>query len=94
MNVLGSLSVGDSPENKEENVEGVLGMLCICFWLPAAFLWLCECGCSLVAGCGLLTAVTSLVVEHRLQLHTGFSNCSTGLSCSAACEIFPDQGSN
>ena len=40
MNVLGSLSVGDSPENKEENVEGVLEILFISFWLHAAFLQL------------------------------------------------------
>ena len=54
---------------------------------------------------GFLTAVVSLVAEHRLQ-DTGFSSCSswaldTGsvvevhrLSCSTACGILPDQGLN
>ena len=37
-------------------------------------------GYSLVAVCGLLIAATSLVAE--------------GLSCSVACEIFPDQELN
>lgn len=58
MSVLVSLSVADPPENKEENTEGVLETLVNVF--SAA------CGLSLVAACGLLTAVTSLVVECRL----------------------------
>ena len=62
---------------------------------------------------GLLTAVVSLVVEHRLQVHRlrqvwcvgsvvvvpGLKSISSlvvahRLICSAACGIFPDQGSN
>ena len=62
-----------------------------------------EWGCSLIAAYGLLIVVASLVVEHGLSAR-GLSSCSsqsTGsvlvahkLSCSAACGIFPDQGSN
>ena len=36
---------------------------------------------SLVAACGLLTAVASLVAEHGCRAHTGFSSC-----CSQARE--------
>ena len=62
-----------------------------------------EWGCSLIAAYGLLIVVASLVVEHGLSAR-GLSSCSsqsTGsvlvahkLSCSAACGIFLDQGSN
>ena len=41
--------------------------------------------------CGPLTIAASLVAEHRLQTRR-LSSC--GPSCSAACGIFPDQGSN
>ena len=59
-------------------------------------------GYSLVEVCGLLIAMASLVVEHRfcrgfLRREAG-SGCvvvaAHGLSCSAGCGIFPDQGSN
>ena len=40
-----------------------------------------------------LTTVASLVEEHSLQTRR-LSNCGHGPSCSAACGIFPDQGSN
>ena len=44
---------------------------------------------------GPLTIAASLVAEHRLQTRR-LSNCGSQLwpSCSAACGIFPDQGSN
>ena len=42
---------------------------------------------------GPLTIVASLVAEHRLQTRR-LSNLAHGPSCSAACGIFPDQGSN
>ena len=49
----------------------------------------------------LLTAVQSLVAEHRLQVCrlqelqlTGPVTVVHGLSCPVACGIFPDQGSN
>ena len=42
---------------------------------------------------GPLTIVASLVAEHRLQTHR-LSSCGSRPSCSAACGIFPDQGSN
>ena len=46
---------------------------------------------------GPLTIAASLVVEHRLQMRR-LSSCSVvvahGPSRSAACGIFPDQGSN
>ena len=42
---------------------------------------------------GPLTIAASLVAEHRLQMRR-LSNCGSRASCSAACGIFPDQGSN
>ena len=42
---------------------------------------------------GPLTIAASLVAEHRLQTRR-LSNFTHGLSCSAACGILPDQGSN
>ena len=45
---------------------------------------------TLVAVRGLLIAVASLVMEHRLK-STG-SAVVVGLSCPEACGIFPDQG--
>ena len=41
----------------------------------------------------LFIAVASLVVEHGLQ-STGSVVVAQGLSCSAACGTFPDQGTN
>ena len=56
-----------------------------------------ERGPLLIAVRGPLTVAASLVVEHRLQM-CRLSNCGSrsncGPSCSAACGIFPDQGSN
>ena len=45
---------------------------------------------------GPLTIAASLVAEHRLQTRrlTGLVIVAHGPSCSAACGIFPDQGSN
>ena len=40
-----------------------------------------------------LTIAASLVAEHRLQTRR-LSSCGSRLSCSVACGIFPDQGSN
>ena len=60
------------------------------FWVSVA-----VCRLSLVAAGGdyslaavhrLLTVVTSLVAEHMLKAHR--------LSCSEACGLIPDQGSN
>ena len=58
-------------------------------------------GLVLVAVCGLLLVVVSLVAEHRLQAcglqklqHTGSVAVAFRLSGSLACGIFPDQGSN
>ena len=42
---------------------------------------------------GPLTIAASLVVEHRLQMRR-LSSVAHGPSCSVACGIFPDQGSN
>ena len=50
-------------------------------------------GYSHVAVCGPLTADASLVAEHGLR-STGSVGVVNGLSCSTACRIFPDQGSN
>ena len=63
-------------------------------------------GLSLVAVHGLLTAVASLVADHQLQgirasgvsapglWSTGPIVVAHGQSCSTACGIFPDEGSN
>ena len=55
-------------------------------------------GCSLVAVCGLLIAVGSLAVEHRLYgmqpsvlAALGLSSWDLSLSCPEACGIFLDQ---
>ena len=40
-----------------------------------------------------LTITASLVAEHRLQMHRAVI-VAHGPSCSAACGIFPDPGSN
>ena len=55
----------------------------------------------LIAICGLLIAMASLVEEHGLQAcrlqqlwHAGSVVVAHGFSCSAACGIFPDEGSN
>ena len=60
-----------------------------------------ELGLLFVAVCGNLTGVASLTAEHRLQAnglqrlhHVGSIVVLRGLSCSAACGIFPDQGLN
>ena len=42
---------------------------------------------------GPLTIAASLVAEHRLQMRR-LSSCGSQASCSTACGIFPDQGSN
>ena len=43
---------------------------------------------------GPLTAVTSLIGEHRLRAHRLQSLWCTGFGCSAVCGVFPDQESN
>ena len=48
-------------------------------------------GCSLVAICGLLVMVASLVVEHE-AVGTGSVVVTQGPSCSVACGIFLHQG--
>ena len=64
-----------------------------------------ERGCSLVWGCGLLTAVASPVVGRGLQarglsslgsrtLACWHSSLGDGLGCSSACGILLDRGSN
>ena len=66
MNVLVSLSVGDSPENEEENVEGVWRFYSFIFGRMRPFPSCGGCGCPIAAGCGLLVAAASLAAEHRL----------------------------
>ena len=65
-----------------------------------------SCGYSLVPVQGLLTAGASLAAEHRLEgtqasaaaaprlWSTGSIAVAHGLSCSVACGVFPDEGSN
>ena len=67
----------------------VLGLCCCTGFSPAAT----SRGYSLVAVHGLLTAAASLIAEHGLQ-GTGSMAAALELSCSAAREILPDQGSN
>ena len=76
-------------------------------YLFLALLGLCYCsgfslvvvsrGYPLVVQLGLLSVVSSLVAQalykHRLE-STDSVGVAHGLSCSAACGIFPDQGSN
>ena len=75
----------------------VLG-LCCCAW---AFSSCGGRGPLFIAVCGPPIAMASLVAEHGLQAHglqqlwlVGSVVVVHGLSCSAACGIFPDQGSN
>ena len=63
------------------------------------FFWLCGgfvavCGLYLAVVCGLLIAVASLVLEHRLSGGWASVVVAHVLSCPAACGVFPDQGSN
>ena len=52
-----------------------------------AVLGLCGCaGCCLVAGCGLLIAMTSLVAKHRLQAH-GLQPLQHMASVGAVCRL-------
>ena len=74
-----------------------------CFWklaglfLLLSYLLIFGCialsGFSLVAVPRLLIVVASLVLEHRLW-SLGSTVVAHGVSCPAACGIFPDQGSN
>ena len=52
-----------------------------------------ERGPLFIAVRGPLTIAASLVAEHRLQT-CRLSSCGSRSSCSSACGIFPDQGSN
>ena len=68
----------------------VLGLRCC-----AGFSLIMESGVySPVSVCRLLTAVASLVAELGLQSMQASVVVVHRLSCSAACGIFPDQGSN
>ena len=51
-------------------------------------------GLLFVVMCRLLTVVASLVVEARAPGCESSGVVACGLSCSSACGIFPDQGSN
>ena len=52
-----------------------------------------EWGPLFITVCGPLTFTAFLVAEHKLQTRR-LSSCGSRPSCSAACGIFPDQGSN
>ena len=74
--------------------------LFIYFWL--CWVFVSVRGFSVVAAsgghsssrCTGLSLSRPLVVEHRLQMHRLSSCGSRAYSCSTACGIFPDQGSN
>ena len=75
----------------------VLGLHCC----TQAFSSCSEGGLLFIAVRRFLIAVASLVAEHGLQAHglqqlwhAGSVVAAHGLSCSVACGIFPDQGSN
>ena len=80
--------------------------LCFVFIAIQAFLQLQRVGATLQLQHTDLSLLASLVAEYSLQGNTGFSSCGSqaqsmgsivmahGLSCSAACGIFPDQESN
>ena len=51
-------------------------------------------GLCLVAVCGFLIVVVSLVAECELCGERASIVVSHGISCSSVCGIFPDQGSN
>ena len=65
----------------------IFSSLCL-RWCLRAFSSYSEPGQLLVATCGLLIAVASLVAEHRLW-HTGSVVVVHRLSCSKACGTFP-----
>ena len=68
----------------------VLGLCC-----SAGFSLIMESeGYSPVSVCRLLIAVAFLVAKHGLQSMQASVVVAHGLSCSTACAIFPDQGSN
>ena len=83
-------------------VLGSVGFLKICLFLAALGLFCCtrafsSCGKQgllIVALRGLRIAVSSLIAEHRLLGARASVVVAHGLSCSAACGIYPDQGSN
>ena len=68
-------------------------ILFIYFWLCWGWVLVAACALSLVAVHGLLTAVASLSRARALGVWA-WAIVAQGLSCSAACEIFPDQGPN
>ena len=67
----------------------MLGLRCC----ARAFSSCAEQGILFIAVRGLLIALASLVAEHDSR-HAGSVVVARGLSCSVACGIFPDQGSN
>ena len=71
------------------------------FWLHGVFVAASGCSPSVDSGgssrarvLGRLVAVASLVAEHRLKGVKASVVVAHRLSCSAACGIFPNQGSN
>ena len=64
----------------------------IYFWLLWVFIT--ECRLSLVVVGGRLSAVASLLMERGLWGAWASEDVAHGLRCSAACGIFPEQGSD
>jgi len=80
--------------------ETAVLLIFVYFWLCQVFITTCGLslvvasgGYSLVAGCVCLIVVASLAVEHRLGTQASVA-VVRGLSCSAACRIFLNQGLN
>ena len=77
----------------------VLGFLVWPLFLTFIYLWLrwvsvAVRGLSPALEWGLLNAVAPLVAEHRLWGTEASGAVAHGLSCSAACGIFPQRGSD
>ena len=70
-----------------------MAMLGLCF-CARAFSSCGKWGPLFIAVHGTLTIVASLVAEHRVQTRAGSVIVAHEPSCSTACGIFPDQGSN
>ena len=64
-----------------------------CSFLCEGFLQLQRVGATLHRGARASHCRGLSIAEHRLQT-CKLSSCGSGLSCPAACGIFPDQGSN
>ena len=96
---------GDCVLEGENWAQGMITVFCLCIFMSIYLFWalldlIAGCGLSVVATVGLLIAVASLVAEHMLlqsqRQAPEHRHKSRGawVSCSTACRIFLDPGSN